>query len=84
MTVLTDTQTTGDEFVLDGGPAVAILDGHSGGTWTLQVKGPSDDWVDTDVEWTANGIFAFMAAPGATYRVTGGTAGATVECRGVY
>ncbi len=78
--ILHSTQTTGPEFETSGGLVFAILSGHAGGTWTLEVATPNGDWVDAGgpagVEFTEDGIVSFYSAGGVRYRLTGGTQGA--------
>lgn len=69
-------ETTGDSFVTEAGIGQILLSDHSGGTWTLQVRSPSGDWLDTDATWTGNGIRSFDAQADFPYRMNGGTAGA--------
>ena len=77
MQVLEDTQTEGREFSLRGTYGEVLLSKHSGGTWTLQRKTPDDEWIDTNVTFVQNNATSFVVMPGQTYRIEGGTAGAT-------
>ena len=78
--ILTATQTTSDETHLSGSLAFVILEGHAGGTWVLQIKGPvTDTWIDTDVDFTGSGIKAFDSNGELLYRLTGGTVGAVAS-----
>lgn len=79
--ILGTTQTTSDTFTPIGGEMYLLMDGHAGGTWKLQVKAPSGNWVDLDgdpggVKFEADGMIHFYGVPWLPYRLTGGTAGA--------
>ena len=76
--ILTGSETTSLEFGSRGQYAAILLASHAGGTWTLQVKTPEDpaQWVDTNVTFTGDNMESFVAMPGVTYRLDGGTAGA--------
>lgn len=51
---------------------------HAGGTWTLEFLAPeATAWVATDVSFITTGIQAFYYVAHASYRLTGGTVGAT-------
>lgn len=76
--VLDAAQTTSDVWISSGRNGIIILTGHAGGTWTLQIQAPDGTWVDTDVTFTANGVQTnFYTVPGFSYRLTGGSAGAS-------
>ena len=51
---------------------------HAGGTWVLEFLAPeADAWLETDVSFTTTGVQAFYYLAHASYRITGGTVGAT-------
>ena len=96
--ILKNDQATGASFrVRTGNPTFTgsqdlsaihhvILTTHAGGTWVLQAHDPDDDddWLDTDINFTDNGIKSFNASPEIEYRLTGGTIGAKGKCTGVW
>lgn len=75
--ILTDTQTEGDVFSVQGVYAEITLSKHSGGQWTVQRRTPDDEWIDTNIVFARNDVKSFVAMPGLPYRIAGGTAGAT-------
>lgn len=81
--ILTATQANGRVFKMGGGPWAIKLKNHAGGTWVLQVRTPGEtdaDWVDTDVDFTDNGIKFYNSSNEFEYRMSGGSLGATAEC----
>ena len=67
--VLEADQQTGAEFRPSGKEEMILLAGHVGGTWVLQVKTPDGEWINTDVDFTNDGIKAFMSTPNFAYRM---------------
>ena len=74
--VLSDTQTTSEEFRFSGKVGFVILSGYTSGTWTLQVEAPDGSWIDSDINFTGNGIKSFDSTHSLNWRLTGGDAGA--------
>ena len=74
--VLTSTQTESDEFNFRSPGASILLSGHAGGIWTLQVKSPSGDWIDTDLTFDEDGGEPILVIAEESYRLTGGSVGA--------
>ena len=75
--ILSSTETEGSAFRGQGLVGIILLTGHSGGTWTLQVRDPDGTWVNTDITWPSDGIQSFDSQRFFDYRLTGGTAGAS-------
>ena len=77
--VLTDTQATSTVFSGYTGIVQLTVTDHAGGTWTLQRQSPSDSthWIDLDVTFASEGAKVFYASSNTSYRVHGGTVGAT-------
>lgn len=69
--VLTQSQQTGDEFKASLGIAQVLLtNAQSGETYKFQVRSKLDStWVDTDVEFTANGVQTFYVSSEFLYRM---------------
>lgn len=89
--ILFPDQTEGPAFWMHGGnptflgdPSIATqqlihLAGHSGGTWTLQMRHPDDEseWTDCNISFDADGVQAFWSSPEWAFRLAGGDAGAS-------
>ena len=71
------TDAASREFHVKGTVAFVMLTKHAGGTWTVEMKSPDDEWVDIDQDFDGNGVKAIHAENDLAYRVTGGTQGAT-------
>ena len=67
------------QFLSNGGICFAICDTHAGGTWTLQIQSPGDEWVDSsNVLFTSKDVFQFRVPQGLECRFNGGTTGARI------
>lgn len=77
--ILRDDQTTSIEVSdLSGITHITLTDFQEGEKWVVQRKSPNgENWIDLDVTFEAEGSKVFYAVPGITYRITGGTVGAT-------
>lgn len=77
--ILLNTEATSQTFSGYTGICQLTITDHAGGTWTLQRQSPvqASHWIDLDVTFAAEGAKVFYASPNTTYRVHGGTAGAT-------
>ena len=77
--ILFSTKTTSDEFNHPGGLHSILMDGHTTGTWKLQKKAPSGNWVDLigggGVSFDSDGEQFFYGGSNLNYRLTGGGAG---------
>ena len=62
----------------------AIVDVHTGGTWTLQERVPDRTWIDSDITFDDVGVKAFWASQEMEYRLSGGTIGAEAFATGVW
>lgn len=56
-----------------------LLANYAGGTWSLEVQNPGDenDWIPAGTAFEQNDVVPFWGFPDFTYRLNGGTAGAT-------
>ena len=78
-TVLTATQTEGDEFTVGGGRYQLVVKDWSSEV-KLQIKAPESnptEWIDTDQVFSANGVKAFWMSYEGLYRMVTGAAGAS-------
>ena len=77
--ILASTQTTSSTFADLVGLSQLTLTNHAGGTWVLQRQSPNNSahWIDLDLSFVAEGSKIFYASPSTTYRLHGGTVGAT-------
>ena len=77
MKVLESTQTEGPAFQVRGGQYQLVC-GYGTTTVKLQVQKPESDpaeWIDTNQEFTADGVKAFWLSSEDTYRVINAAAG---------
>ena len=77
MKVLDATQTERPVFQVRGGQYQAVVE-YGSATVKLQVHVPGSDparWIDTNEEWTADGVKAFWLSSEDTYRVVNAAAG---------
>ena len=71
----TESESDPFNFPADGAGKI-LLDGHQGGTWTLQIQSPLGNWLDTDITFSENGGSPDIIPFRLSYRLTGGTVGA--------
>ena len=88
--ILASTQMTSTTFSNVTGLIQLTLTDHAGGTWVVQRQSPNNEshWIDLDVSFTNEGSKVFYSSPFTSYRLHGGTVGATawlspVHLRGV-
>ena len=79
--ILNDTQQNGDAFTVNGGEnGILFIFGTSSGSLKLQVQNPEDseEWINTSLSLSNDGLKDKILSPEAIYRVGGLTAaGAT-------
>ena len=67
--VLDATESISAEFRLSGGISFAQCDLHNGGTWSLQLKSPSGEWVtEESIAFTKKDYYQFRTPVGAVCR----------------
>ena len=79
--ILKATEAIGSEFSVNLDRVFLLMEGHVGGTWTLQIKTPDGTWMDIaddsgGISFDSDGLQFFYAQPWLNYRLNGGTTGA--------
>lgn len=89
--ILEPDQSEGRTFKETGRVQILVTDSSgswSGRTVTLQVLSPhdgdTDNWIHTDVEWTADGINTVWIAEDLTYRLSTTTQGVQASFRRIW
>ena len=73
--ILEDSETAGGEFKVDGGIYQILVEGWVA-TLDLEIQTPNGTWIETNQQWSDDGVKAMYLAAAASCRMEASAAGA--------